>query len=68
MESAREDRAAAKWAPHNGIKSGIHRLRILRNFKGVNGDGLKEFSKLVTDPSKARRSTINAPQAREQWL
>ena len=65
-ELARDGRATAKWSRHNGIKSGIHKLRILRNLKDVDGDGdgLREFSKLITDPFKARRSTIDASQTR----
>lgn len=52
----RDGRTAATWSRHKGIKSGIHRLRMLRNVKGEDGDGLREFSKIVTNPfSKSRQ-------------
>ena len=59
---ARDGRATATWSRHNGIQSGIQRLRMLRHSKGEDGDGLREFSKLVTgSPLEARKSTIVAP-------
>lgn len=49
-----EGRTAAPWSRHKGIEAGIHRLRTLRHLKGENGDGLREFSRLVTSPVEAK--------------
>lgn len=57
----RDARTAAKWSRQKGIKSGIHRLRKLRHIKGEDGDGLREFSKLVASLSKDIKSTNKAP-------
>lgn len=58
----RDYRTTATWSRHKGIKSGIHRLRILRHLKGEEGDGLREFSNLITGPSEAKKSTTIAPE------
>ena len=49
---------------HYGIKSGIHRLRTLRDFEGEAGHGLRVFSKIIAGSFEARKSTIIAPPAR----
>ena len=51
----RDGVATVAWSRHHGVQTGIHRLRMLRRSKGEDGDGLREFSKLVTDPLKARK-------------
>ena len=58
----REGRTAAKWSRQKGIKSGMHRLRKLRHIKGEDGDGLKEFSKLVASLSENLKPTNKAPE------
>lgn len=60
---ARDGKTIATRSRHNGIKSGIHRFRMLRRPKGEDGDGLREFSKLVTGSLESRKSKIIAPQA-----
>lgn len=59
----RDGRTAETWSRQKGIKSGINRLRILRHLKGEDGDGLREFSKLVTSHFEAKRSTTRLPAA-----
>lgn len=44
----------APWSQQRGFKAGLHQMRKLKNFKGINGDGLREFSKLVTDMTEAK--------------
>ncbi len=56
----RDVRTAATWSRNKGIKSGIHRLRMLRHLKGEDGDGLRAFSKVVT--LKTKRSTTRLPE------
>lgn len=56
----RDGRTAATWSRQKGIKSGVHRLRMLRHLKGEDGDGLKEFSKLVASLSENNKSTNKA--------
>lgn len=55
-------RTAATWSRHKGIKSGIHRLRMLRHLNGEDGDGLREFCKLVTGPVEAKKLTFTVPE------
>ena len=54
----RDGRKLTRWSQQKGIKSGIQRLRLLRDCKGEDGDryGLKEFSNLVTSPLEAKES------------
>ena len=47
-----------------GVKSGIHRLRTLRDIEGEAGHGLRVFSRIITGSFEARKSTIIAPPAR----
>ena len=47
-----------------GVKSGIHRLRTLRDFEGEPGHGLRVFSKIIAGSFKVGKSTIIAPPAR----
>lgn len=58
----RDGRTMTVWSRQKGIKSGIHRLRILRHLKGEYGEGLREFSKLVTSHWEAKELTTTAPE------
>jgi len=41
--------SGAPWSQQKGFRAGLHQMKRLRNATGVDGDGLREFSKLVTD-------------------
>ena len=55
-----DGRTAAPWSRQKGIKTGIHRLRVLRHLKGEDGDGLREFSKIMNALSKTKVDSHNA--------
>ena len=57
-----ESRISAPWSRPKGITAGVHRLRLLRRTKGEDGDGLREFSRLVTSTFQGKPSTVTAPE------
>ena len=54
----------ATRSQYYGVKSGIHRLRTLRDFEGESGHGLRVFSTIIAGSFEAGKSTIIAPPAR----
>ena len=53
-----DGRPPAMRSQYYGIKSGIHKLRTLRDFEGEAGHGLREFSKIIAGSFEARKWTI----------
>ena len=57
-----DGRPPAVRSQYYGVKSGIHRLRTLRDYEVEAGHGLRVFSKIVAGSFEAKKST--APPAR----
>ena len=52
----RDRGAGAPWSHQRGFKAGLHQLRKLRRLDGGDGEGLREFSKLVMKVIQANPS------------
>lgn len=61
---ADDGKPPATRSRYYGVKSGIHRLRTLRDFEGEAGHGLRVFSKIIAGSLEAGKSTIIASPAR----
>ena len=44
------------WSQERGLSAGLYRMRRLRHIKGDDGEGLREFSRLVTSIPEVRPS------------